>query len=58
MLLVGSTGCSSFQFGKQPALPGAGSGGTISASTAPTPPFNAKELQRIALVQTWVVAAA
>ena len=50
-------GCSSFQFGKHPALPGAGAS-KVEASSAPTPAFNAPERQRIALVQPWVDAAA
>lgn len=50
-------GCSSFQFGQHPSLPGAGAGAT-EASTAPTPAFNAPERQRIALVQPWVDSAA
>ena len=53
-----ATGCSSFQFGKHPALPGAGGGDIAAESTAPTPAFSPKERQRIALVQPWVDAAA
>ncbi|MBV1862129.1 MAG: transglycosylase SLT domain-containing protein [Nannocystaceae bacterium] len=50
-------GCSSFQFGKHPSLPGAGASAT-EASSAPTPAFNTPERQRIALVQPWVDSAA
>lgn len=56
-VLVFGIGCSSFQFGKHPALPGAGSS-AVEASTSPTPAFNAPERQRIALVQPWVDSAA
>lgn len=52
-----ATGCSSFQFGKHPAMPGTG-GELARESDTPTPAFNAKERQRIALVQPWVDAAA
>lgn len=56
LLLVG-IGCSSFQFGKHPSLPGSGAAAS-PVSTAPTPAFNAPERQRIALVQPWVDSAA
>lgn len=56
-LLLAGIGCSSFQFGKHPALPGARGSG-VQASTDPTPAFNAPERQRIALVQPWVDSAA
>lgn len=52
-----ATGCGSFQYGKYPALPGAGSA-VVVESTAPTPAFSTPERQRIALVQPWVDAAA
>lgn len=53
-----TTGCGSFQFGKHPAMPGTRDDEIATESTAPTPAFNAKERQRIALVQPWVDAAA
>ncbi len=53
-----TTGCSSFQFGKHPAMPGAGGGDLVTEPTAPTPAFSAQERQRIALVQPWVDSAA
>ncbi|MGH1347178.1 MAG: lytic transglycosylase domain-containing protein [Nannocystales bacterium] len=56
-VFVVGIGCSSFQFGKHPALPGGGSS-RVEASNAPTPAFNAPERQRIALVQPWVDSAA
>lgn len=56
-VFVVGVGCGSFQFGKHPSLPGAGSS-AVEASTAPTPAFNAPERQRIALVQPWVDSAA
>ncbi len=58
-VFVLGVGCSSFQFGQHPTLPGGGGGvSAIEASTDPTPAFNAPERQRIALVQPWVDSAA